>query len=81
MHPPEIPVICQWDPPSHSASANIYSKSVTLTIKSGAALSDGFNGCVDSPSVNNDANTNLFIDLLFVPFILAHSFSLSEEKS
>lgn len=63
------------------ALANIYSKSVTLTIKSEAALSDSFNGCVDSPSVNNDANTNLFIDLLFVPFILAHSFSLSEEKS
>lgn len=82
MHPTEISVICQWDPPTpRCALANIYSKSVTLTIKSEAALSDSFNGCVDSPSVNNDANTNLFIDLLFVPFILAHSFSLSEEKS
>lgn len=68
-------------PPPCSALANIYSKSVVLTIKSEAAVSNSFNGCVDSLSVNNDANTNLFIDLLFVPFILTHSFSLSEEKS
>lgn len=71
-HPPPLP---------GSGLANIYSKSLAVTIKSEAALSDSFNGYVDSPSFNNDANTNLFIDLLFVPFNLTHFFSFSEEKS
>lgn len=65
-----------------SPSDNIYSKSIALTIKSEAARSEqSLQRGADRPRVNNNADANLFIDLLFVPFILAHSFSLSEEKS